>query len=120
MSGFSNSGYFQIDPDGDAFGEPPFSVFCDFASGQDSQEATTVPLCNEPDCFRHNITYPTSIQQLINLIDLSLSCTQYIQFDCILAPLSDDGKNYGTWLDREGEKQIYFYGSNAIRDGGLW
>ncbi len=117
MSGFSTSGYFQIDPDGVAFGEPPFRVFCDFDSGltqveHDSQEAITVPLCSEPDCFQHQITYPTSTQQLINLIDLSSSCTQYIQFDCILAPLSDDGENYGAWLDRVGEKQIYFYGSH--------
>ncbi len=116
LSGFSNSGYFQIDPDGVAFGEPPFQAFCDFGTGttqveHDSQEDTLIPPCNEPDCFSHEIVYPTSLQQLINLINLSGSCSQYIEFDCILAPLSDDGIDYGTWLDRNGDKQVYFDGA---------
>ncbi len=46
-------------------------------------------------------------------MDLSQSCTQSIKFGCDLAPLEDDDVDYGTWINRNGEKEIYFVGSNS-------
>ena len=31
----------------------------------------------------------------------------------MMAPLNDDGVNYGTWINRNGEKEIYFDGATS-------
>ena len=41
----------------------------------DSMENVQIDHCEEVDCFNHLIDYPTSSKQLVNLIDLSQSCT---------------------------------------------
>ena len=34
----------------------------------------------------------------------------YFQFQCVSAPLSDDDIDYGHWIDRNGDPQVYFDG----------
>ncbi len=117
-AGLTRDGFYRIDPDGVNFGEPSFMAHCDFATGatriyHDSANPTRVPQCDALDCFQHKISYDTSLKQIINLMDLSETCTQSIKFGCYLAPLTDDGVNYGSWINRNGEKEIYFHGSNS-------
>ena len=83
QSGLTASGTYKIDPDGVNFGEPPFEVECDFTTGEtkvlhDAMENERIPICGQVDCFQINIKYPTSTKQLINLIDLSGTCSQRI------------------------------------------
>ena len=44
----------------------------------DSEGPANVTLCNTPGCFRHNVTYAASPEQIGNLIDISASCEQSV------------------------------------------
>ena len=90
QSGLTQSGTYNIDPDGVNIGEPPFEVECDFTAGttevlHDKLLNTRVPLCTAEDCFRLDIGYPTSARQLINLVDISEECTQDIRVNTVVA-----------------------------------
>ena len=70
-----------------------------------------------PGCYQKNITYingltqeGVSIYQIVSLIELAAYCEQEIRYDCTLAPLTDEGVNYGFWEDRQGEANIYYTG----------
>ena len=74
----------------------------------DKMTRQTISNCNTSDCFNLNLTYKSSLDQVMALIDFSQTCRQMIQFDCKLSPLI----NYGTWSDRYNTKQSYFAGAN--------
>ena len=50
--------------------------------------------------------------QIQSLIQLSESCQQEIIYECFLSALQDQGTNFGYWLDKNGNKQIYWTGQN--------
>ena len=52
------------------------------------------------------------MEQIKTLIELSESCDQRIRYDCYLSPLEDAGVNLGSWVDLNGQDQIYWTGSN--------
>ena len=111
------NGRYLIDPDGVDLGDPAFEVFCDFIDGStrtshDGTDSIEIPTCSGEDCFRRTLSYSASMNQLKSLIELSDSCSQSIRFDCLMAPLNDDGVNYGAWINRDGRKEIYFDGDN--------
>ena len=65
--------------------------------------------CDSKDCFVASLNYSGApLDQLAYLAELSASCRQRIDFDCLHAPISD----FGSWIDRNGERQTYFTGSN--------
>ena len=70
-----------------------------------------------PGCYQKNITYingltqeGVSMYQIVSLIELAAYCEQEIQYDCTLAPLTDEDVNYAFWEDRQGETNVYYTG----------
>ena len=117
--GTKRSGMYEIDPDGPLIGSPPFLVYCDFelhtTEVTHNHEGATneIDHCTGHMCYHLDIKYPADIQQIVSLIDLSETCTQDISFDCFLAPLYTDNQPIGVWVNRNGENEIYFTGSNS-------
>jgi len=122
--GLKTSGPYMIDPDGGLIGQEPFQVHCDFTTGatevmHDTEKLTDVEHCHDPGCYQKNITYingltqeGVSMYQIVSLIELAAYCEQEIQYDCTLAPLTDEGVDYAFWEDRQGETNVYYTGSN--------
>ena len=117
MTGIKHSGYFHIDPDGDKIGHEPFEVYCDFEDGStqiphDHELATEITPCPESMCFQLNLNYSVSMEQIVALKDISESCSQDIQFNCFLAPLTINDDPIGVWLNKDGQEETYFVGAN--------
>lgn len=118
VHGITQSDTYEIDPDGEAKGQPPIQVYCDFEYGTTEvlhnfdNQTWTVPHCEDEFCSELNITYPAPMSQIKALIELSATCEQEITFDCFLAPLVYNDVYIAAWSDRYGEKQIYFDGAN--------
>ena len=115
--GITKSGLYYIDPDGLKVGDGPFQVHCDFKSGiteitHNRQEKTIIPHCSGDRCYQLRVRYPSSIRQIRTLIELSDSCSQEITFECKLTTLFSNKRSIGVWLNRNGEAQSYFTGSN--------
>ena len=53
------------------------------------------------------------MQQIQALIQLSDRCEQEITFGCFLAPLQDEGVNFGWWEDKYGDANYYYSGDNV-------
>ncbi len=47
----------------------------------------------------------------INHLYFTSSTVFLFQFECFLAPLTDDGADFGHWLDRNGNPENYFNGN---------
>ena len=119
MFGVNKSDFYFMDPDGPLIGEEPIRVYCDFTEdygftriSHDSEQKIEVAHCNDPGCYARPIVYDSSMEQIKTLIELSDSCSQPIRYDCFASSLQDEGINYGYWLDKNGEDQVYFTGSN--------
>ena len=117
--GINTSGTYFIDPDGPLVGIEPFEVHCNFDDHSTEilhdHDGQTVEIdhCTEPHvCFHLELKYPTKMEQMVSLIDLSDTCIQEITFNCFLAPLSVNGEAIGTWVNRNGGNETYFTGSN--------
>ena len=115
--GMNISGMYYIDPDGRRGTGLPFPVHCDFESGiteimHDAKEKVEISHCSGKMCYHLGIRYPTSIEQIKTLIDLSDSCTQEIQIHCKLTTLYINGRPTGAWLNRDGKEEFYFAGSH--------
>ena len=94
-------------------------VYCDFTEdygltqiSHNSEEKIEVSHCDDPGCYSRPIIYDSSFDQIKALIELSESCSQLMRYDCFASPLVDEGINYGYWMDKNGETQIYWTGSN--------
>ena len=118
--GINTSGKYFIDPDGPLIGIEPFEVYCNFEDHSTEilhdYDGKTVEIdhCTEPHvCFRLDLTYPTKMEQIVSLIDLSENCTQSIRFNCFLAPLEVNGEAIGTWVNRNNGNETYFTGANS-------
>ena len=80
-----------------------------------------------PGCYEKAITYsysdgdtvvPIPMSQLESLIQLSEFCDQQFQYDCTLAPLTNEDIDFAFWEDRTGGKNNYFTGAvklNTLR-----
>lgn len=113
----TDSGWYNIDPDGGNSGNPPFRVFCDMSTGStlvhhNVEKKSKVAQCNGEDCFSLPLQYDATMSQMLDLIQVSTSCTQDVKFECYNAPLYDDLVNYGAWLNRHGRKEHYWDGSH--------
>merc|ERR1719342_1643682 len=116
-----------IDPDGPLMGYEPFKVFCNFTAGSteiyhDTEEKTKVEHCHDPGCYNKSITYidggmsndkkEIAMEQIVSLIQLSERCEQSFQYDCLLAPLTNNDVDLAYWEDRNKEINNYYTGSN--------
>ena len=76
-----------------------------------------------PGCYEKAITYsypdgdtevPIPMSQIESLIQLSEFCDQQFQYDCTLAPLTNEGIDFAFWEDRAGGKNNYFTGAMKL------
>lgn len=113
------SGYYFIDPDGGGVGESPFAVFCNMTTyernavtviSHDSENRTLVDGYGHAGSYKRAVTYiGTSLEQIINLISVSVECRQFIKYECFKAMLLD--KKRGWWESRDGKKMDYWGGA---------
>ena len=113
------SGYYFIDPDGGGVGESPFAVFCNMTAydrnsvtviRHDSEDRTLVDGYAHAGSYKRVVTYiGASLQQIINLISVSVECRQFIKYECFKARLLDKGQ--GWWVSRTGQKMDYWGGA---------
>ena len=81
-----------------------------------NMDEDTIPVdhCDSLQCFEKSITYPVSDNQIKALKDISSTCTQYISFGCILAPLENDGNFFGAWKDINGKFNDLMIDNNRL------
>jgi len=91
--GISTSGTYYIDADGSGIGQKPFPVQCDFEGN-----ATTIlrhdlaPMEVESN-VEVEMKYQAPNEQIKALIEQSESCYQDVKFDCLNAPLINNGQS---------------------------
>ena len=105
--GLTESGEYELDPDGPMFGEEPIRVFCNFATNStvirpDSNEIKLQNCDSGPACASVNISYGGHIDQIISIVERSSVCQQEIVFSCNVAPLVLDGVSFASWRYRNG------------------
>lgn len=115
--GMTQSGMYNIDPDGQLVGLPGFDVFCNFSSGtteilHDKEFPVDITPCEEDFCYRLNVTYTAPMDQITALMDLSETCYQDISFSCFLSALSIGEEPVGLWINRHNQMETYFTGSH--------
>merc|ERR1711953_1136828 len=80
MYGIDQSGEYDIDPDGDLFGEDPIKAYCDFSGDgpatteirHNSDKRVDLTKCSESGCFEHKVEYlsDTVVAQMKALADI--------------------------------------------------
>ena len=87
--GFNESRMYFLDLDGIGVQNPPIEVFCELPSGKtivgESHETEIEP-CPDALCHKFMVPYKYPIDQLTLLVDSSISCSQWIKFDCFSTP----------------------------------
>ena len=121
----SSSGSYIIDPDGKG-GVTPFSVYCDMSDkggvgvtviSHDSESRTHVnsvsPGCVNAGCYSKHVTYAgVSTAQLAALTRVSLSCEQFIKFECN-NDVAFIHRGYAWWVSRDGTRMNYWGGATG-------
>ena len=122
MYGTSESGEYEIDPDGELFGEDPIKVYCDFSKepaetvvGHNSERQVSLEKCEEKGCFEHKVEYLSDsvVAQMKALTGISYACSQEFIYNCYLAPLEYNGNEFGWWVDKNGNNQYFFHGNGS-------
>ena len=118
------SGSYVIDPDGEG-GYEPFTVYCNMTHkngvgvtviSHDSEDRMLVNGYHLRGAYMRAITYSgeglTGVAQLINLIDISSHCEQFIKYECYGSVLLRNGDAYGWWVSRDLVKMTYWGGAS--------
>ena len=118
------SGSYVIDPDGEG-GYEPFTVYCNMTDkngigvtviSHDSEDRMLVNGYQGRGTYMRAITYSgeglTSVAQLVNLIDISSHCEQFIKYECYGSVLLRNGDAYGWWVSRDLVKMTYWGGAS--------
>merc|ERR1711953_699612 len=117
--GVTESGTYQLDPDGPDSIAEPIMIFCDFTTNvteivHDMESEVKIENC--PDggngCHVTQLNYDAPMDQIRALIAASETCEQSIRFDCFLAPLMVYGSDHmGFWRDYNGTERTFFHGN---------
>ena len=70
----------------------------------------------EPGSYVKNITYSTSLQQVIALIDNAIGCKQHINMKCLNSGIHDEQIHHSWWQNRDGDN-MYNWGAPMGTDG---
>ena len=115
--GITQSGRYEIDPDGPE-NEEPIEVYCDFNANtteivhDKANQSLVIPEVGQEFNFEVNFDYQVPMGQVQALIELSEACEQSIRFDCFLTPLMSFGNDSkGSWKDRNGTARTFFHGN---------
>eukprot|EP00795_Rhopilema_esculentum_P001530 gene1530-15976_t len=122
-AGNTTSGTYRISPNG----VDSFNVYCDMSHElgpatviqhnlpKDSRVADVAPLGSN---YIYRIKYPTGKQSAVDVADASVSCRQFIRYDCFESKLLDSLRRYksehtrgGRWGSRNGILQTYWGGA---------
>ena len=79
-----------MDSDGLNHGKKPVKAFCDFANNitkVGADKVISIKQCGSPKCFKEEIQYENSVDQLVTLAEKSDNCYQQVTFDCLSSPL---------------------------------
>ena len=117
--GVTESGTYQLDPDGPDSIAEPIMIFCDFTTNVTEivhDKTSEVKIENCPDggngCHVTQLNYDAPMDQIRALIAASETCEQSIRFDCFLAPLMVYGSDHmGFWRDYNGTERTFFHGN---------
>ena len=114
LCGLSESGEYELDPDGPMNGEEPIRVFCNFTTNStvimpdDTNEISLQNCDSGAGCASINVSYEaTGIEQILSIIEHSNYCSQEIVFSCNVAPLVLDGVSFASWRYRNGISQAF-------------
>ena len=82
--GVTQSGEYELDPDGPGGGYPPVRFYCDLRTGttridHDNVGENLISSCAEKGCFVQRIRYRTRMKQIAGIIELSEHCEQHIR-----------------------------------------
>ncbi|CAG0891274.1 unnamed protein product [Darwinula stevensoni] len=119
--GVKRTGRYFIDPDGALLGDPPIKVLCDMDTvstvvlHDSMKNDSEISNCAAPGCSARRVSYDASLKQMMALMNQSHSCHQGIKYDCSSAALSTGDVHYAWWMDRHGQPQYYWHGSNATK-----
>ena len=72
------------------------------------------PLAN--GCYKDEITYNSSDEQIKALISVSSTCSQSISNNCTSNPLT--GSSY--WIDNNGDMRTYWHGDGVMAQSGCY
>ena len=121
-SGHENDGEYLIDPDGPGENEAPVSAYCNMTGkdglagthvSHDSETRTHVNHFEASLSYARNITYNTSMAQIIALMNLSHNCEQFIKYECHHSIiLFYQNKLHASWVSRDGVKMTYWGGAS--------
>ncbi|XP_022086669.1 macrophage mannose receptor 1-like isoform X2 [Acanthaster planci] len=117
--GYTSSGYYTIDPDGPAFGNDPFRIYCDMTS--DGNTGITVINHNQEmrqwvkgyessRSYIRSLSYrPVSVSQASAVADISGECYQHIKIECY--GMSMNSGYHTAWYTRDGSMATYWGGA---------
>ena len=88
---------------------PKYSSEYQFTSLPGSQDG-----CFDPGCYRDNITYDASFDQIAELVALSEDCEQEVVNNCSVSQLT----NFAWWTGRDGESYTYWHGDQGKDKNG--
>ncbi|XP_033102312.1 contactin-associated protein-like 2 isoform X2 [Anneissia japonica] len=120
--GSDNATFFFIDPDGGNQGVDPFQVECEITDGSFTGRTIVTPTINlvedvngyeSSGSFIRYITYAISIDQIVALMTSSVTCRQYVKYECFGSLL-----RYTYWVSRNGTV-MRNWGSPTGYDGCL-
>ena len=102
----------------------PFKVYCDMTDkdgvgvtvvSHDSEHSTLVDGFNSRGSYSRNVKYDESdFVQLASLTSSSANCEQFIKYDCYHSVFLKNGKMFGWWVSRGGEKMTYWGGVDFV------
>ena len=110
--GLTESGEYELDPDGPMKGEEPIRVFCNFTTNStvimpdDTNEISLQNCDSGTGCASINVSYEANMKQIMSIIEHSSDCQQEIVFSCNIAPLVLDGVSYASWMYKNGDVQV--------------
>ena len=116
--GITQSGVYEIDPDGDGIGFGPITVYCNFLTNEtsiyhDKEDVIKIDKCDTEGCAVYDFNYFAPQAQIQSLIELSESCYQDFNYGCFMAPLRHEGVDSGFWADKNGDFQYFFHGDQT-------
>ena len=107
--GLTESGRYELDPDGPMIGKEPISVYCNFATNStvikhNGTNEVTLENCDSGSgCASVNVSYEAHMNQIRSIMDHSSYCQQEIVFSCNIAPLVFNDVSFASWRYRNNE-----------------
>nr|CRX73256.1 Contactin-associated protein 2-like [Hydra vulgaris] len=126
-SGFTESKNYKLCSNN----EQVYQAYCDMSSGEtiighniknDTRVDEGEKVEGTQSFYIHPVKYSVDVLSIINLMELSSLCKQYIRFDCFQSKLLDgvgrkryDDYKGARWLSRDSERQHFWGNSNPDR-----